>query len=74
MLNPENTLLAFQNAIDFGADVIETDVQLTKDRLLVVFHDDRVDRVTNGSGTLTPPSPLCLVYHLFVSLHDLQQC
>jgi glycerophosphoryl diester phosphodiesterase len=52
VLSPENTLQTFQNAIDFGADVIETDVQITKDRLLVNFHDDRVDRVTNGSGTL----------------------
>jgi len=50
VLNPENTILAFQNAIDFGADVIETDVQLTKDGELIVFHDDEVDRVTNGVG------------------------
>eukprot|EP00026_Physarum_polycephalum_P009714 Phypoly_transcript_09848.p1 GENE.Phypoly_transcript_09848~~Phypoly_transcript_09848.p1 ORF type:complete len:325 (+),score=31.00 Phypoly_transcript_09848:94-1068(+) len=50
VLAPENTLLAFQNALDFGADVIEMDVQLTKDKALVIFHDDRVDRVTNSSG------------------------
>jgi len=50
VLFPENTIYAFQNALEFGADVIETDVQLTKEGLLVNFHDDRVDRVTNGVG------------------------
>lgn len=50
MLTPENTLQAFQTALAFGTDVIETDVQLTKDKVLVIFHDDRVDRVTNGKG------------------------
>lgn len=50
VLNPENTLLAFQNALEFGADVVETDVQLSKDGKLVIFHDDVVDRVTNGKG------------------------
>jgi glycerophosphoryl diester phosphodiesterase len=52
VLAPENTLVAFQNALDFGADVIETDVQLTKDGALVNFHDEKVDRVTNGVGKL----------------------
>lgn len=49
---PENTLYAFQAAIDSGADFIELDVQLTKDEQLVVFHDENIDRVTNGKGTL----------------------
>lgn len=49
---PENTMPAFQAAIDSGADYIELDVQLTADEQLVVFHDDRIDRTTNGKGML----------------------
>ena len=47
---PENTLAAFQLALDLGADGIELDVMLSKDQQLVVIHDDAVDRTTNGSG------------------------
>jgi glycerophosphoryl diester phosphodiesterase len=47
---PENTLEAFQLAIDQGAEGIELDVQLTSDGVLVVAHDERLERVSNGSG------------------------
>jgi glycerophosphoryl diester phosphodiesterase len=47
---PENTLAAFRNAINVGVDWIEMDVQRTKDGVLVVFHDDSVERTTNGVG------------------------
>ncbi len=47
---PENTLAAFQLALDNGADGIELDVMLSKDGKLVVIHDDTVDRTTDGSG------------------------
>lgn len=47
---PENTLAAFRGAIDSGAHMIELDVNLSKDRRLVVIHDETVDRTTNGSG------------------------
>lgn len=47
---PENTIAAFQLALDHGADGIELDVMLSKDHQLVVIHDDTVDRTTNGSG------------------------
>lgn len=47
---PENTLPAFQAAIDCGADYIELDIQLTADDRLVVIHDDKLDRTTNGKG------------------------
>lgn len=47
---PENTLDAFQKAIDMGADGIELDVQLTKDGKVVVVHDEAIDRVSDGSG------------------------
>jgi len=47
---PENTIAAFQHAIDTGADWIEMDVQRTKDGELVVIHDETVDRTTDGTG------------------------
>lgn len=47
---PENTLEAFQMAIDMGADGIELDIQLTKDDEIVVIHDETVDRTTDGQG------------------------
>jgi glycerophosphoryl diester phosphodiesterase len=47
---PENTLSAFQGAIQSGADWLEMDVQRTKDSRLVVMHDATVDRTTDGSG------------------------
>ena len=47
---PENTMEAFRAAADLGVDQIETDVRLTKDGELVLFHDDTLDRVTDGSG------------------------
>ncbi len=47
---PENTLAAFQLALDCGADGIELDVMLSKDEQLAVIHDDTIDRTTNGSG------------------------
>ncbi len=50
---PENTLYAFEAAMDSYTDYIELDVQLTKDNVLVVFHDDKIDRVTDGRGRLT---------------------
>lgn len=47
---PENTIAAFQGAINAGAHMIELDVCLTKDRQIVVIHDETVDRTTNGNG------------------------
>lgn len=47
---PENTLYAFEAALDSGADYIELDIQLTKDDQLVVIHDDTLDRTTDGKG------------------------
>lgn len=49
---PENTLSSFYMGLQLGANGIETDVQRTKDDVLVLFHDDTVDRVTNGVGKL----------------------
>ncbi|WP_226667631.1 glycerophosphodiester phosphodiesterase [Metabacillus litoralis] len=47
---PENTMLSFKEAMKAGADGIELDVQMTKDGVLVVIHDETVDRTTNGTG------------------------
>ena len=47
---PENTLEAFQKAIDLKADGIELDVQMTKDGQLVIIHDETVNRVSDGRG------------------------
>ncbi|WP_405607976.1 glycerophosphodiester phosphodiesterase [Polaribacter sp. Asnod1-A03] len=51
--HPENTIVAFKEAIRLGAQMIEFDVQLTKDNKLVIIHDDTVDRTTNGSGKVS---------------------
>jgi glycerophosphoryl diester phosphodiesterase len=50
--HPENTLPAFQAAIDAGADFFELDVRTTSDGRLVLMHDARVDRTTTGSGAV----------------------
>ncbi|MGI6316679.1 MAG: glycerophosphodiester phosphodiesterase [Christensenellales bacterium] len=47
---PENTLAAFQKAIEMGADGVELDVHFSSDGVLVVTHDDTVDRCSNGTG------------------------
>lgn len=47
---PENTMLAFEKAIEEGVDGIENDVQLTKDGEMVIMHDETVDRTTDGKG------------------------
>lgn len=47
---PENTMLAFQKAVEAGCEGIELDVQLTKDLVPVIMHDEKVDRTTDGNG------------------------
>lgn len=48
---PENTFAAFDLAVEMGATAIETDVQATADGHLVLLHDSRLDRTTDGHGT-----------------------
>lgn len=50
LLAPENTALAFDLALGFGADVLETDVRLARDGVVMVVHDDRLERTTDGRG------------------------
>jgi glycerophosphoryl diester phosphodiesterase len=47
---PENTLRAFARAIELGVDMLELDVNLTRDGALVVIHDTTLERTTNGAG------------------------
>ncbi|MCC6274909.1 MAG: glycerophosphodiester phosphodiesterase [Leptospiraceae bacterium] len=47
---PENTMLAFQRAIDVKADMIELDATLTSDFIPIVIHDDTLKRTTSGKG------------------------
>ena len=47
---PENTMIAFQKALELGVDQIETDIRVTLDGELVCIHDDTVDRTTDGTG------------------------
>lgn len=50
---PENTILAFQKALDIGIDWMEFDLQVTADHHVVVMHDKTVDRTTNGNGRVS---------------------
>ena len=47
---PENTLAAFQKAIEVGSDMLELDIHLTKDHEAVVIHDGTLERTTDGQG------------------------
>lgn len=49
---PENTLVAFRRAIQMGADALEMDLQLTKDGIVVILHDETLERTTDRPGRL----------------------
>lgn len=50
---PENTLESFEGAISMGADMVELDVQLSRDGEVVVFHDEKLSRCTNSKGKIS---------------------
>lgn len=49
---PDNTMMAFQGSVELGVDVLEMDIHSTADGVLVVMHDETVDRTTNGTGLI----------------------
>lgn len=51
-LYPSNTLLAMQESVALGVDVLEMDIHASSDGVLVVIHDDTVDRTTDGTGAV----------------------
>ena len=50
---PENTMPAFEHAVRLGYRYVETDVHVTADGVLLAFHDDRLDRVTDRQGVIS---------------------
>ncbi len=52
-LAPENTIQSYEYAFAFGVELVEVDIQQTKDGKFVALHDDTVDRTTNGTGSIT---------------------
>jgi glycerophosphoryl diester phosphodiesterase len=50
---PENTRIAYEKAIELGCEMIECDVNITSDGVLVMMHDWKLDRTTNGSGRVS---------------------
>ena len=49
---PENTLAAFEIAVALGYEFLETDAHITRDGVVVAFHDERLDRVTDRTGAI----------------------
>ncbi len=49
---PENTKLAFDIAKEFGFDGMEIDIHMTKDKKIIVIHDETIDRTSNGKGAI----------------------
>jgi glycerophosphoryl diester phosphodiesterase len=66
----ENTLLSFQKALELGCDGIELDIHLSKDKKLVVIHDDTVDRTTCDTGKVAEMTLLELQKLGIPSLND----
>src|SRR5688572_6355634 len=52
-LAPENTIQSYEYAFAFGVELVEVDIQQTKDGKFVALHDDTVDRTTNGTGSIS---------------------
>jgi glycerophosphoryl diester phosphodiesterase len=49
---PGDTMYAFEKAVEIGADVLEMDAHITKDSQIVLMHDEKVDRTTDGTGLI----------------------
>ena len=68
---PENTLKAFQRAIDLNADGIELDVHLSADGHLIVMHDETIDKMTNGKGAVNTFTLVELKSFLIAEKHEI---
>ena len=66
---PENSLDAINSIIQMGGDVVEIDVQRTKDGQLILMHDERLDRTTNGKG-LIAETTFADIQKLFLKEHN----
>lgn len=66
---PENSLDAINSIIQMGGDVVEIDVQRTKDGQLILMHDERLDRTTNGKG-LIAETTFADIQELFLKDHN----
>lgn len=66
---PENTLEAFELAANMGAEGVELDVHLSRDGVLVVAHDERIDRVSDGIGRICDMTLKELKKHTFNATH-----
>jgi glycerophosphoryl diester phosphodiesterase len=62
-IRPEHTIMAYDKALEDGADILELDVHETSDGVLVVMHDDTVDRTTDCTGAIKE-----------MTFDDLRQC
>jgi len=51
-IRPGDTMVAFEHAVQIGADVLEMDAHITKDGQIVLMHDEKVDRTTEGTGLI----------------------
>jgi len=68
---PENTLQAFQKALDLNADGIELDVHLSVDGHIIVIHDETIDKMTNGQGFVNTLSLPELKSFLIADKHEI---
>jgi hypothetical protein len=66
---PENSLDAINSIIQMGGDVVEIDIQRTKDGQLILMHDERLDRTTNGKG-LIAETTFADIQKLFLKDHN----
>ena len=66
---PENTLEAFELAVQQGAHGVELDVHLTRDKEILVAHDERIDRVSDGIGAICDMTLAEIKRHVFNREH-----
>lgn len=68
---PENTIAAAKKAWQFGADLWETDIAVTKDEQLILFHDDSLERTTNAKTVFPANDSLIFTEHTLSEIRTL---